>query len=67
MPAAFAGARPIAGRKTKHYEPGDAARRLAHRVQVGTEEKTSQEGRRDDEREPGQNLEPRRGARPKCC
>ena len=64
MPPGFAGARPAAGRKTEHYEPGDAARRLARRVQVGTEEKAGQEGRRDDEREPGQHLEPRRGARP---
>src|SRR5215472_4251532 len=39
MPAAFARARPTAGRKTEHYKPRDAARRLARRVQVGTERK----------------------------
>ena len=38
MPGAFAIARPAAGRKTEHHEPGDAARRLARRVQVGTDE-----------------------------
>src|SRR5215471_21404566 len=39
MPAAFAVVRPATRRKIEHYEPGDAAGRLARRVQVGTEEK----------------------------
>ena len=64
MPATLAGARPQAGRKTEHYQPGDAARRLTHRVQGGTEEKEGQERRRDDERKPGQDLDPRCGTRP---
>ena len=32
MPAAFAGARPTAGRETEHYEPRDATRGLARLV-----------------------------------
>ncbi|MGA8756510.1 MAG: hypothetical protein WB611_09275 [Stellaceae bacterium] len=64
MLAAVAGAGPAADRKTEHYEPGDAARRLARHVQVGTEEKTSQEGRGGNEGKPGQNFEPRCGTRP---
>ena len=64
MPGAFAIARPAAGRKTEHHEPGDAARRLARCVQVGTEEQAAQEGWRYDERDPGQDFQPRRGTRP---
>lgn len=64
MPPVFAGAGPAASRKADHYEPGDAACRLARRVQIGTEEKAAQKGRRDDEPDPGQDFEPRRCARP---
>ena len=66
MPPAFAGARPAARCKTEHHKPGDAARRLARRVQVGTEEETGQEGRRNYKRETGQDFEARCGAW-RCC
>ena len=67
MPPGFTGPWPAAGRKTKHYKPGDAASRLARRVQVGTEEEAGQEGRRTDQRETGQDFEPRCGAGPWRC
>lgn len=64
LPAAFVGARPAAGRKTKHDQPGDTAGRLANRIQGGTEEKAGEDRRRDNKRDRGQNFEPRRGAHP---
>jgi len=60
MPTTLAGPRPATGRKTEYYKPGDAARRLAGGVQVGTGKKAAQKRRGDDKREPGQDFEPRR-------
>ena len=60
---AMGGARPAPDREAQYDKPGDAVASPAA-FKSEPEEKSGQEGRRNDEPESGQDFQPRRGAHP---